>query len=327
VTAVARFLINKRLTDIIEQENRNAQSIFANHNFGAMPGYCPRLLRRVRNRRSRYRRPWPFDIHGFDAQMKKTINHIAQKKRTGSPITMVTAYDFPTAQVLDEAGADSVLIGDSVGTNCLGYASEREVTIDDMAHHTSAVCRAVRDAFIVADLPYGCADDAGAAPLHAKRLADCGADCVKVEGWGEKADVIRRLTEEGFTVCAHIGYNPQRHSRPQLFGKDPTQAAELLGGAKALCDAGAKLIVLEMLPNALARKITAQLPIPTIGIGSGNVCDGQVLVVNDLLGMSRRLFKHVHRFANLREKMFEAFKDYIDAVKSREFPGDDNSWK
>jgi len=259
--------------------------------------------------------------------MKKTINHIAQKKRTGCPVTMVTAYDFPTAQVLDEAGIDSILVGDSVGTNCLGYKSEREVTMDDMAHHTSAVCRAVRDAFVLADMPYGSADDAENALVNAERLKKCGADCVKIEGWGEKAEIVRLLTENGFTVCAHIGYNPQRHNRPQLFGKDAGQSAELLDGALALCDAGAKIIVLEMVPNSLSRKISAEIPAPTIGIGSGNACDGQVLVVNDLLGMSRRLFKHVHRFANQREKMFEAFKDYIDAVKSREFPGDEHSWK
>jgi 3-methyl-2-oxobutanoate hydroxymethyltransferase len=259
--------------------------------------------------------------------MKKTINHISQKKRTGCPITMVTAYDFPTAQLLDEAGVDSILVGDSVGTNCLGYWSEREVTMDDMAHHTSAVCRAVKNAFVVADLPYGSADGAEEALINAKRLTECGADCVKIEGWGEKAEIVRRLTENGFTVCAHVGYNPQRHDKPQLFGKDTGQAAELLSGSKDLCDAGAKLIVLEMLPKELSRKISAALAIPTIGIGSGNACDGQVLVVNDLLGLSRKLFKHVRRFANLREKIFEAFKDYVDAVKSREFPGDDTSWK
>ncbi|MDR2592050.1 MAG: 3-methyl-2-oxobutanoate hydroxymethyltransferase [Chitinispirillales bacterium] len=259
--------------------------------------------------------------------MKKTINHIAQKKRIGCPITMVTAYDFTTAQVLDEAGIDSILVGDSVGTNHLGYKSEREVTMDDMAHHTSAVCRAVREAFVVADMPYGSADDAENALVNAKRLTDCGADCVKIELWDDKAGIVRVLAENGFTVCAHMGYNPQRHNKPQLFGRDAAQAAELLNGALALCDAGAKLVVLEMTPNSLSRKISAAIPVPTIGIGSGNDCDGQVLVVNDLLGMSRRLFKHAHRFANLREKMFEAFKDYIDAVKSREFPGDDHSWK
>jgi len=259
--------------------------------------------------------------------MKKTISYITQKKRSGSPIAMVTAYDFPTARLIDEAGADAILVGDSLGTNYLGYASEREVTMDDMAHHTSAVCRAVKDAFVIADLPYGCADDADKAAANAKRLTDCGADCVKIEGWGEKAGVVRRLTENGFTVCAHIGYNPQFHNKPQIFGRDAEQAAELESGAQAICDAGAKLIVLEMLPKELSRKISATLPIPTIGIGSGNACNGQVLVVNDLLGISRKLFKHVRRFANLREIMFDAFKDYNEAVKSREFPSDAHSWR
>ncbi len=259
--------------------------------------------------------------------MKMTIDRITQKKSAGIPITMVTAYDFPTAQVLDEAGIDSILVGDSVGTNHLGYASEREVTMDDMARHTSAVNRAVRDAFVVADLPYGGADNAEKALANAQRLIDCGADCVKIEGWGEKADIIRHLAENDIVVCAHIGYNPQLHDKPQIFGKDAGQAAELISGAQTLCDAGAKLIVLEMLPNGLSRKISAAVPVPTIGIGSGNACDGQVLVVNDMLGLSKKLFKHVYRFANQREKMFEAFKDYIDAVKSREFPGDDHSWK
>ncbi|MDR0331381.1 MAG: 3-methyl-2-oxobutanoate hydroxymethyltransferase [Chitinispirillales bacterium] len=258
--------------------------------------------------------------------MKKTIRGIAQKKLSGVPITMATAYDFPAARSLDEAGIDSILVGDSVGTNHLGYASEREVTIDDMVHHTSAVCRAAKDAFVIADLPYGCADSASGAAAAAKKLADCGADCVKLEGWGEKANIVKHLADKGFTVCAHIGYNPQAHSKPQVFGREPSQAKELRDGAAALCEAGAQLIVLEMLPKKLAGKITAELPIPTIGIGSGNACDGQVLVINDLLGLSRKLFKHVRRFANMREMMFESFKDYIDAVKSREFPGDDNSW-
>jgi len=258
--------------------------------------------------------------------MKKNIKYLLDKKRAGVPITMVTAYDFPTAQILDAAGIDAVLVGDSAGTNCLGHPSEREVTMDDMIRHTSAVCRGVKDAFVIADLPYGCADNAGDALANAKRLTDSGADCVKVEGWGEKAEIVRTLRGAGFTVCAHIGYNPQIHDRPRVFGKDAEQAAALLDGAKTLCCAGAELVVLEMVPAELAGRISAELTIPTIGIGSGNRCDGQVLVVNDLLGLSPKLFRHVRRFANLRETMSEAFRDYIDAVQSREFPGEENSW-
>jgi 3-methyl-2-oxobutanoate hydroxymethyltransferase len=256
--------------------------------------------------------------------VKKTLGDIAQKKKDGCPIAMATAYDYPTARILDEAGIDSVLIGDSVGTNHLGYACEREVTISDMTRHTAAVCRAVKAAFVVADLPYRCADNAAVAIDSAKQLTAVGADCVKIEGWGEKSGIVKQLAEAGFTVCAHIGYNPQLHDKPQLFGKDKAQAEELAAAAIALCVAGAKLIVMEMLPRELARQITAQLPIPTIGIGSGNACDGQVLVVNDLLGLSEKTFKHARRFANLRETMLEAFKEYGEAVRTREFPGEGN---
>jgi 3-methyl-2-oxobutanoate hydroxymethyltransferase len=227
---------------------------------------------------------------------------------------------------LDEADIDAILVGDSVGTNCLGYASEREVTINDMLHHTSAVCRAAKSAFVIADLPYGCADDMDSALRGSQMLTGCGADCVKVEGWGEKTAAIEKLTGSGVAVCAHMGYNPQIHDKPKVFGKDAEQAAALLDGAKALCGAGAKLIVLEMVPAELSAQISRALPIPVIGIGSGNRCDGQVLVINDLLGLSRKIFKHARPFANLREKMYEAFKDYADVVRSREFPGEENSW-
>jgi 3-methyl-2-oxobutanoate hydroxymethyltransferase len=257
--------------------------------------------------------------------MKKTLGYIAQKKKDGCPIAMATAYDFPTAGIFDEAGADSLLVGDRVGTNCLGYASEREVSMDDMLRHTAAVCRGAKNAFIAADLPYGSADNPADAIANAEKLTAAGADCVKIEGWGEKAEIVKRLSENGFTVCAHIGYNPQIHDRPQLFGKGKAQAEELASAAQALCEAGAKLIVMEMLPKELARRITAQLPIPTIGIGSGNACDGQVLVANDLLGLSEKTFKHARRFANLRETMAEAFKGYREAVMAREFPGAGNS--
>jgi len=258
--------------------------------------------------------------------MKKDLDYMIDKKRAGSPITMVTAYDFTAAKILDEADIDSVLVGDSVGTNYLGYKSEREVSISAMIHHTSAVCRAVKSAFIIADLPYGCADDIDSALRNSKLLADCGADCVKIEGWSEKAEIVNKLSDNEITVCAHIGYNPQIHDKPRVFGKDADQAAALLDGAKALCDAGAEMILLEMVPARLSGEISKALPVPIIGIGSGNLCDGQVLVINDLLGLSPKVFKHARPFTNLRDKMYEAFKDYADAVRSREFPGEENSW-
>lgn len=239
---------------------------------------------------------------------------------------MVTAYDYPTAKILDEAEIDSILVGDSVGTNMLGYESERDVTIGDMIHHTTAVCRAVSSAFVIADLPYGCANVADDAIKYAHMLTDCGADCVKVEGWGEKCEIVNALSNHGITVCAHIGYNPQLHDKPQVFGKDEEQAQTLFDDAVKLQDAGAKIIVLEMVPKILAGKISRELTIPAIGIGSGNECDGQVSVVHDLLGISPKIFKHARPFADLKGEMYAAFKDYEDAVKLREFPDDTNSW-
>ncbi|MDR3013377.1 MAG: 3-methyl-2-oxobutanoate hydroxymethyltransferase [Chitinispirillales bacterium] len=258
--------------------------------------------------------------------MKKGIQYIIGKKERGVPITAVTAYDYPTALILDEAEIDIILVGDSVGTNYLGYKSERDVTLWDMAHHTKAVSRAAKTAFVIADLPYGRADGAADALWCAKILAEAGADCVKIEGWDEKANIIKALSGNGISVCAHIGYNPQIHNKPQVFGKDDNQAAALINSAEALCTAGAGLIVLEMVPKELAGKISKSITAPTIGIGSGNLCDGQVLVINDLLGLSTKTFKHARAFARLKETMYEAFKDYADAVKSREFPGDENAW-
>jgi len=252
--------------------------------------------------------------------MKKDIKYINGKKKANAPITMVTAYDFPTAQIIDEAGIDSILVGDSVGTNYLGLTSEREVTINDMLHHTKAVRRGVNNAFLVVDLPFGCADTLETALDSSRLLTEAGADCVKIEGWGEKAGIIKGLVDNGYKVCAHIGYNPQIHDKPAMFGKDNDQAKELLDSALLLEEAGASMIVLEMVPAELSEKISSALKIPTIGIGSGNKCDGQVLVINDLLGLSPKLFKHVRRFANLRETLLGAFREYAGAVEKREFP-------
>ena len=252
--------------------------------------------------------------------MKKDIKYLAGKKNACIPITMITAYDFPTARIMDEAGIDSVLVGDSVGTNYLGLTSEREVTISDILHHTGAVRRGVNNAFLIADLPYGCVDNLEIALESSRLITEAGADCVKIEGWGEKADIVKGLVDNGYKVCAHIGYNPQIHDKPALFGKDTNQAKKLLDGALLLEEAGASLIVIEMTPAELAKRISAALKIPTIGIGSGSGCDGQVLVINDLLGISPKLFKHVRRFANLRETLLDSFSAYAAAVEKREFP-------
>ncbi|MDG5814106.1 3-methyl-2-oxobutanoate hydroxymethyltransferase [Chitinispirillales bacterium ANBcel5] len=254
---------------------------------------------------------------------KKTADYLKEKKINRVPITMVTAYDYPTAQLAEQAHIDSILVGDSLGTNVLGYQSEREVTIHDIAHHLKAVKRAINSAFLIADLPFGSTGTVSSALSNAKRLLECGADCIKIEGWAEKVNIVKELSQAGIKVCAHIGYNPQIHDGiPRTFGKSATQAYELLQSALELQRAGSVLIVLEKIPLEVAEIISNSISIPTIGIGSGNRCDGQVLVINDLLGMTPKVFKHVKPYANIKDDIFQSFQNYSKEVESRTFPTD-----
>jgi 3-methyl-2-oxobutanoate hydroxymethyltransferase len=253
--------------------------------------------------------------------MKKSIEYLQQKKARREPITMVTAYDYPFARIEDIAGVDAILVGDSVGTNMLGYSSEREVTMVDMVHHTAAVARAVQKAFVLADLPYGAAKNADDAVRNARVLTENGAACVKIEGWREVAPVIEQLSRNGFLVCAHIGYNPQIHGgKPRQFGRTAVEACDLVESAVILQDAGAQLIIAEKITEEVTGEIATTLAIPVIGIGSGKVCDGQVLVVNDLLGMGQRTFKHVRRYGDMYRQALQAVSAYIADVETRCFP-------
>lgn len=258
--------------------------------------------------------------------MKKTLEYLIDKKRKHTPITMLTAYDFPTAVLEDEAGIDSILVGDSVGTNILGYKSEREVTLSDMIHHLKAVSRGVKSSFLIADLPFGTTDTLGKALKSSEELIASGADCVKIEGWEEKKPIIRSLTDKGISVCAHIGYNPQIHEgKPRTFGKTAPQAVHLIKSSVALEQAGASLIVLEKMPSEIAKIISETIHIPTIGIGSGPFCDGQVLVIGDLIGMTPKVFKHVKAYAKFRDEYLKCFGNYISEVEQRVFPAPENS--
>ncbi|MBN2035576.1 MAG: 3-methyl-2-oxobutanoate hydroxymethyltransferase [Chitinispirillaceae bacterium] len=253
--------------------------------------------------------------------MKKTIEYLQQKKARHEPITMVTAYDYTFASIEDAAGVDAILVGDSVGTNMLGYGSEREVTMADMLHHTAAVARAVRQAFILADLPYRSAETVEDAVRNAGLLAEKGAACVKLEGWNEVAPVIKRMSGSGLTVCGHIGYNPQIHgATPRQFGKTAAEAHDLIQSAVALQDAGAQLVIVETIAEEVAGEIAATLAVPVIGIGSGKECDGQVLVVHDLLGMVPRTFRHVKRYCDMYHHSLQAVTAYITDVQNRHFP-------
>jgi 3-methyl-2-oxobutanoate hydroxymethyltransferase len=257
--------------------------------------------------------------------MKKDLAYLCDKKKSGRPITMVTAYDCPTARAADEAGIDAVLVGDSVGTNVLGYASEREVTMEDMLHHTAAAARGIRQAWFFADMPYQSADTPLSAEKNARKLLEKGAECVKFEGWREKCPVVAYLTGKNIPVCAHIGYNPQVHgAKPKVFGADATEARELIESARLLEKAGAILLILEKVPEEVSGIITKALRIPVVGIGSGRLCDGQVLVVNDVLGISEQKFRHARAFSDLRLRALDAMKAYAAAVENSAFPAEEH---
>ena len=256
--------------------------------------------------------------------MKKDIAYLHTKKREQQPITMLTCYDYPTACLQDEAEIDIIFIGDSVGTNILGYKSETEVTIADMRHHLKAVRRGVTNAYLLVDMPYAADRDAEQAVTNAKLFLADGADGVKLEGGIEKVPIVTALAEQGIDTCAHIGHNPQIHgSKAATHGKTFAKAKRLIEAAEALSDAGAKLIVLEKITEEVSQIITETVDIPTIGIGAGRFCDGQVLVINDVLGMSPP-FKHARRYQDYDHLTFEAISQYIYDVENGDFPTDEN---
>ena len=256
--------------------------------------------------------------------MKKDIGFLRSKKQQHEPITMLTCYDYPTACLQDDAEIDIVFVGDSLGTNVLGYKSEMEVTMADMRHHLKAVRRGVTYAYLLVDIPYAADRDVEQAVANAKLFLSDGADGVKLEGGIEKVPIVTALTEQGIEVCAHIGHNPQIHgSKAATHGKTFTKAKQLIEAAEALAAAGAKLIVLEKITEEVSQIITETVDIPTIGIGAGRFCDGQVLVINDVLGMGK-IFKHARRYQDYDHFTFEAISQYIYDVENREFPRDEN---
>lgn len=257
--------------------------------------------------------------------MKKDIAYLQTKKQQKQPITVLTCYDYPTACLQDAAGIDIVFVGDSVGTNILGYKSEMEVTMADMLHHLKAVRRGVTDAYLLIDMPYASDCNPKQAIANANLFLDNGADGVKLEGGTEKTSIISTLTEQDIDVCAHIGYNPQIHGTVAVtYGKTVAKAKELIQTAEALTDAGAKLIVLEKITEEISQIITDTLTIPTIGIGAGRYCDGQVLVINDILGIGPQL-KHAKRYQDYNLLTYEAICQYKKEVENGAFPTDANT--
>ena len=257
-------------------------------------------------------------------KMKKDITYLQEKKQPQQPITVLTCYDYPTACMQDEAGIDIIFVGDSVGTNILGYKSEMEVTMEDMLHHLKAVRRGVTDAYLLIDMPYASDRNAKQAITNANLFLDNGADGVKLEGGTEKIPIVSALSEHGIDVCAHIGHNPQIHgTKAATHGKTVSKSKELIQTASALADAGAKLIVLEKITEEISQIITDTLDIPTIGIGAGRFCDGQVLVINDILGIGTP-FKHAKRYQDYNQLTLQAICQYKQEVENGDFPTDAN---
>ena len=259
--------------------------------------------------------------------MKISGSSFLRQKKSGRPITMLTAYDFPSARILSQSGVDVILVGDSVGTNVLGYSHERQVTMDDMLHHAAAVCRGAGGVPVFADMPYRSYATPSLALKNAIRFVKSGAGAVKMEGGSTIIKQIALLRNNGIPVCGHLGYLPQSCPRPRVVGKTPEEATRLVHDALALEKAGAFMVVLEMVPMQLAQYITKLLSVPTIGIGAGPYCDGQVLVWHDMLGLSPVIFRHVKTFANGKEIISKAVSQYILDVRKRRFPTAANSSK
>ncbi|HET7726526.1 MAG TPA: 3-methyl-2-oxobutanoate hydroxymethyltransferase [Candidatus Limnocylindrales bacterium] len=260
-----------------------------------------------------------------DTVRRLTVTDIAKLHAEGVPIAMLTAYDFPNARLLDEAGIPMLLVGDSVGRVMLGYENEIPVSMADMLHHTKAVVRGTRRALVIADMPflsYATPDEA----LHnaGRFLQEAGAQAVKIEGGVRSARTIETIVKAGIPVMGHIGLTPQAINaigKVRVQGKSRDQARALLADALAVQEAGAFSIVLELVPGQLAAAITERLRIPTIGIGAGAGCSGQVQVLTDLLGYDTWLPRHARRYAQLRDAILDAAARYRADVEARTFPG------
>lgn len=276
------------------------------------------------------------DQHGQQAPQpakprRVRVHHLREAKERGEKITMLTAYDAPTARIFDEAGTDVLLVGDSLGDNFYGYANTIPVTLDEMVHHTRAVAGAVQRALVVADLPFGSYEDS---PAHAfassvRLLKEAGAHAVKFEGGRRVTDHVRLLTSAGIPVMGHLGFTPQSENvfgGKRVQGRGADAAERLSEDALALQDAGAFAVVLEMVPAPLAARITEILAIPTIGIGAGAQCDGQVLVWADMAGLSTWTPRFARQFGNVREEMVRAATAYNAEVRGGSFPDEAHSF-
>jgi 3-methyl-2-oxobutanoate hydroxymethyltransferase len=261
-----------------------------------------------------------------------TTTALRRLKEAGKKVTVLTAYDYSTAKILDAAGVDVLLVGDSLGMVMLGYDSTLPVTMADMLHHTKAVARATKQALVVADMPFMSYHVSAAESVRnaGQFLQEAGAQAVKLEGGQEMVDTAKAIIRAGIPVMGHLGLTPQQVHQLggySVQGRDEAQARKILADAKLLEEAGAFALVLECVPAPLAKLISETINIPTIGIGAGAGCDGQVLVIQDLLGLYSDLTpKFVKRYANLNEPITAAVKAYIQEVREGIFPGPEHTF-
>lgn len=257
--------------------------------------------------------------------MAVTTQQLIQWKQQGRPIVVLTAWDYAFAQLLDAAGVDVILVGDSLAMVALGHPTTLPITLEEMLHHAKAVRRGVKRALIVCDLPFLSYQESPSQAIHSagRVLKETGAQAVKLEGgYPKAAQTVAQLTSAGIPVMGHVGLTPQ--SVHQLGyrqqGKTEDEGERILQEAIALCDAGAFALVLEHIPDNLALRITQKLPIPTIGIGAGPHCDGQVLVTSDVLGLSERKPPFAKSYVDLRQVITQAVQDFSREVRERQFP-------
>ncbi len=256
-----------------------------------------------------------------------TLHRLREMHASGEKITMLTCYDAAFARVLDAAGVDSLLVGDSLGMVLQGHSSTVSVSMDEMIYHTACVARANRTAWIIADMPFGSyQDSADSGVRNAIRLMQAGAQMVKLEGGGWTAPIVRLLVERGIPVCAHLGFTPQSvHALGgyRVQGRDAASASTLRAQAQELVGAGAQFLLLEMVPAALARELTKESPVPVIGIGAGTACSGQVLVLHDMLGLTPETPpRFVRNFMAGGATIQSAVGQYVKDVREGRFPDD-----
>ena len=263
---------------------------------------------------------------------KVTLGHLAAKKQTGRKITMLTCYDYTMALLVDEAGIDISLVGDSLANVMLGYGSTIPVTLEEIIHHAAAVSRGTRRAFLIGDMPFMTYNISVEEAIRncGRVIKEAGMEAVKLEGGREVAPVVKAIVDAGIPVMGHMGFTPQTAVKlggSVIQGRDAAAAQRLIDDARILEDAGAFSLVLECVPDRVAKKITESTSMVTIGIGAGPHCDGQVLVTHDMLGLTRgKKFKFVQRYADFAQGYLDAFRKYIEDVETGKFPTVEHSF-